>query len=280
MSIYVITHKSYDFPSSKLYKPLVVGKAINNVDLHEHAGVVYDDVADNISHRNREYCELTGLYWLWKNSDEKYLGVCHYRRYFASNTQSNIDDSCSVLGKQVISEPELEQLLEQADMIVPTALFIGPRTVFSQFINAHYVKDILLLKDIINMIYPDYSLSFEQVMNQSILYPFNMFIAKKEVFNKYCEWLFSILFFYEKKNNISEYDSYQRRLYGFLAERLFTVWIVHNYTKYIIRENDVVTTEIIPLPKASMKDIVRLKWNNFKYLKVKFLSILMFNLLK
>ena len=239
MSIYVVTHKEYDFPASIVYKPLVVGKAINNLILAEESGVIYDDINDNISHMNKEYCELTGLYWLWKNCDEKYIGLCHYRRYFSSGE----NDSCSVKGKKVMSETELNELLNHYDIIVPTAISFGKRTVFSQFMKVHYIQDILLLKDCINIIHPEYVPSFEKVMNQSILYPFNMLITKKDVFDDYCDWLFSILFFYEKKCDISNYNNYQRRLYGFLAERLFTIWIVHNYTNYSIKERDVVNDQ-------------------------------------
>ena len=62
-----------------VYMPLQVGKALSDVDL----GVQGDDEGDNISTKNPNYCELTGLYWAWKNlKDADYIGLAHYRRYF------------------------------------------------------------------------------------------------------------------------------------------------------------------------------------------------------
>ena len=39
------------------------------------------------SERNGNFCELTGLYWAAKNLDSDYIGIVHYRRYFASRLQ-------------------------------------------------------------------------------------------------------------------------------------------------------------------------------------------------
>ena len=69
----------------------------------------------------------------------------------------------------------------------------------------------------------------------------NMFVTKREIFEKYCEWLFSILFELEKVTDISKYDAYQARIYGFLSERLFNVWL--NKQNYKIVEVDVLMLE-------------------------------------
>ena len=63
-------------------------------------------------------------------------------------------------------------------------------------------------------------------MNGNEMHCFNMFIAPKRIMDSYCNWLFSILFELEKKNTyVNLYDDYQKRIYGFLAERLFNVWL-------------------------------------------------------
>ena len=69
------------------YLPIQVGKAISNTDL----GVQGDNTGDNISEKNQSYCELTGIYWAWKNlKNVDYIGLCHYRRYFDFHKQGNM----------------------------------------------------------------------------------------------------------------------------------------------------------------------------------------------
>lgn len=58
--IYVVTHKDISLKSPENYKIIGVGNnSIINEDFHDNTG-------DNISSKNKNYCELTALYWLWK----------------------------------------------------------------------------------------------------------------------------------------------------------------------------------------------------------------------
>lgn len=76
--IYVITHKSFD--DSKIeqtyHRILHVGTNKNYKSWY-----LKDNTGDNISSKNANYCELTGLYWIWKNSNEPaddIDGLVHY----------------------------------------------------------------------------------------------------------------------------------------------------------------------------------------------------------
>ena len=62
-------------------------------------------------------------------------------------------------------------------------------------------------------------------MNGTKLHLFNMFVMKREDFDRYMKWLFDILFELEKRIDISNYDSYQKRVFGFLSERLWNIWL-------------------------------------------------------
>lgn len=68
-----------------------------------------------------------------------------------------------------------------------------------------------------------------------------MFITNKINYDSYCKWLFSILFELEKHIDLTGYNEYQKRIYGFLSERLLNVWIKHNKLK--LCEVGVLSTE-------------------------------------
>ncbi len=221
--ILIATHKKYDFPKNNLYTPIHVGKALNK---HEF-GYLTDDTKENISVKNHSFCELTAYYWAWKNNyfaNNKYCGFSHYRRYFAGNLKFK---NFSILSKE-----EIENILNNYDIIVPKKRKYYIETIRSHYKNAHYIKDLNLLEEIIKNIYPKYLNDFYSVMNKKSLHLYNMFIMNTDLYNKYCLWLFTLLFELEKKINILEYDKYQSRVFGFLSERLFNVWILHNKLKF------------------------------------------------
>ncbi len=86
LKIILVTHKEYDFPNAKYYIPIQVGKALSSHKLN----IQGDDVGDNISIKNSSFCELTALYWVWKNNfigDSDYVGFVHYRRYFSGERE-------------------------------------------------------------------------------------------------------------------------------------------------------------------------------------------------
>lgn len=217
IKILVATHKKYWMPKDEVYLPIHVGKK-GKGDL----GYIGDDTGDNISYKNPNYCELTALYWAWKNLSCEYIGLCHYRRYFSHRCISrNLEDK----RKHIFQKRDYEKLLIKYDMILPKKRNYYIETVRSQYNHAHYKKDLDKVENIIKEFYPEYMNSFYNVMNSKSLYIYNMFVMKKSLFDKYCLWLFDILFVLEKEIDISEYDKYNKRIYGFLAERLFNVWI-------------------------------------------------------
>ena len=116
--------------------------------------------------------------------------------------------------------------MKDYDIILPT-MGHTYMTVYKQYEKYHDINDLLLCGKIIKKKYPDYYPEFEKLLKQKKYYPFNMFIAKKELIDEYCEWLFDILFESEKTINktLETKDKYNKRVYGFLSERLFNVWI-------------------------------------------------------
>ena len=98
IKILVATHKKYDMPTERIYLPIHVGKAGK-----ESLGYQGDDIGDNISWKNTSYCELTGVYWGWKNLQCDYIGLCHYRRYFLRKYSGGGSCLSAFCGKDLIS---------------------------------------------------------------------------------------------------------------------------------------------------------------------------------
>lgn len=210
IKIIVATHKEYIMPTDPCYLPLHAGAAISG-----KLPYAPDDTGDSISEKNRNYCELTALYWAWKNIDADVIGLCHYRRLFKGN-------------KREATAEEIESWIKHADVILPRHRNYFIETNYSQYIHAHHKEDLDETLSIIKEKYPEYLGSWGKIMGSTKGHRFNMFIMKKEVLNRYCEWLFSILFELEKRLDISSYSAYDSRVFGFVAERLIDIWIDNN----------------------------------------------------
>ena len=83
IKVIVAAHKKYQMPKDTMYIPVQVGAEGKNI-IEEYK---QDSEGENISNKNPYYCELTGLYWAWKNLEADYIGLVHYRRYFTKNVK-------------------------------------------------------------------------------------------------------------------------------------------------------------------------------------------------
>lgn len=221
IKIIVATHKKYRMPSDSMYIPVHVGREGKN-----DIGYQGDNIGENISLKNPYFCELTGLYWAWKNLDCEYLGLSHYRRHF-SNGKKN-EDKFSM----IIDQNRVNDLLDKTDIIVPKERKYYIESIYSHYIHTHYEKDLQETRNIIKRKYPDYLSIFDNRMKMTHAHMFNMFIMKKELADQYCEFLFDVLFELENSLDISDYDSFQARLYGRISELLFDVWLDKNNLSY------------------------------------------------
>lgn len=219
--IIVATHKPYWMPDDDIYLPLHVGHYGK-----DSFGICGDDTGDNISDKNAHYCELTGLYWAWKNLDADYMGLVHYRRHFASPGQHGDKK------ERVITGDELRKLLEDREVILPVVRNYYIETNYSQYVHAHHSEDLECARHILERDYPRYLNAYYTVMKRTYGHRFNMFIMKKELLDKYCTWLFDILFKMEKTLDISTYTPNDSRVFGFVGERLLDVWLEANRIAY------------------------------------------------
>lgn len=215
--IYIAAHKQFTSLEMDGYIPLQVG-AENNIDL----GYLKDNVGDNISEKNSNYCELTGLYWIWKNCNDEYKGLVHYRRYFG---KSNLKIGPS----NIYTYQEMVKMLEKADIVLPYLESFKQNAKKEILINCCTPEIFECLNNIIISKYPSYKETFDSFFNSNRASLFNMMFCKKEIFDDYCSWLFDILFELEKNISLDDLNDYQKRLYGFLSERLLNVWVIHQH---------------------------------------------------
>jgi hypothetical protein len=211
-SIYIVVHKQVNLPDLKGYTPIVVGN-------HQvkYKGCVQDNTGNNIAEKNPNYCELTALYWIWKNySGTDKVGLCHYRRFFTNHKWSMWPTSIQRIGK----------ILEQYDAIVPQTWTCLDYTVEEWFLRGNGRKhDLENLRNVIKRFYPDYLDCYDYVMNGNEAFYYNMFVMPYYLVDEYCKWLFDILFEMEKITDLTGYSSQESRIYGYLSERLFNVWV-------------------------------------------------------
>ena len=235
MKIYIATHKVVDLPVlSEVYEPLLVGSF--NKDIHKY---LRDDCGENISAKNPNYCELTGIYWIWKNVKEDIVGLCHYRRFLSKSLFSKSS-------AHFISEDDLEKDMVKGgiDIILPQKHYFTDQ-IISEKSTAPNMEDMKVVRGVINDLYPEYIAEYDHFVSGCSAYLYNVVVAKKPIFDAYCQWLFDILFETEKRMNPDTYihDSYRKRMFGFISERLFNVWIMHNQNVYRIKEYQLVNTD-------------------------------------
>ncbi|MCQ2378618.1 MAG: DUF4422 domain-containing protein [Victivallaceae bacterium] len=209
IQIVVAAHKFYPMPPEEMYLPLHAGRALTGVE----TGFAGDDTRDNISSRNRTFCELTCLYWAWKNLDADFIGLCHYRRYFKGGAGG------------ILTGAEAETILSRTPVVVPKKRRYVLETNFQHYVHAHHRRDLAETRRILAEKYPDDLGAFDRVMRRRSGRRFNMLIMRRDLFDGYCAWLFDVLFELEKRLDISSYDDYSRRVFGFVGERLLDVYL-------------------------------------------------------
>jgi len=180
------------------------------------AAAVQDDSGDNISYKNGNYCELTALYWIWKNrlaveksDSRKYFGLFHYRRWLD------------------VSDADLESISSHGiDAVLPFP------TVHEPDIRSHharYVKetDWDAMLQALRELAPEYYAAYGRIFSQEYLYNYNILIAKADVLKRYCEWLFPIL---ERAEELSLPKGSGRadRYIGYLGENLLTLYFMYH----------------------------------------------------
>lgn len=260
--------KDFKFLNDSVVTPLQVGAA-NGTNVCE----VKDNTLDNISDKNYFYIENTGTYWIWKNvTGAKYKGQMQYRRPLDGvNENLDFDDVFSrykVITCKPFNHPANSQPTNENPMFIPAM------TVEQGYAFSNCIDDLRVIEMVIELYYPEYKESYiKYIKNGENLYYSNGFIMKSEDFDKYCEFLFDCLDKYQQFVDVStpqklmervvynmevgkypkhmspetrtkEGIRWQMSIGGFLSERLWTLWLLHNFKD----------EEIMKLPYNKMEE--------------------------
>lgn len=269
-SIAVATNKAYPMPRAKVYLPMLVGAALleKKDPLLSDQRFQRDDIGENISDRNRLYCELTGLYWMWKHCDADNIGLVHYRRYFGSPQKNSIPSRMSKHAAQrVISEKELMEYLQKHRIIVPQKRYYIIETLFSHYKHTHYETHLDKTRLVISRQCPEYLEVYDKVLRQKWGYMFNMSVMRRDLMDQYCSWLFPILFELETMVDTSNLSPYNARYVGRIGELIFNVWLRFQLDDGVIQKKDIKELPLLMIDKVNW-----LK-KGIRFLKAKFLHI-------
>lgn len=187
-------------------------------------GFLKDNVGDNISEKNPQWSELTALYWGWKNlKNTKYAGLCHYRRYM------NVD----------ITNENIDQLMKNYDMmVVDYYKDFDYKIVAKGLQSALSQEDYWLYIDTMLAMYPDIKQTLlDYHYNNNTFVPYTIFVARKELYDEFCEFMFPVLFELEKRILPHSYNR-QKRIIGYFGE--WTLGLFIAYKKLRVRKEELV----------------------------------------
>lgn len=211
IKILVCAHQKGSIYQNNVYMPVQGGKSISSIDL----GIQGDDTGDNISEKNKRYCESSVLYWGWKNlKDVEYIGLAHYRRRF----------------KLKITADNIDGLMSGIDFIV-----VKPRILHCPIVgflnNLICGEDVYIFIDTILDLYPNYRktiIDYYYTSNKFI--PYSLFITRRKDLDNYCDFLYNILFKVEKRIRPANYTRLNRSL-AYMGEFLLGLYCMHNNLK-------------------------------------------------
>jgi len=225
--VFVVTHKDAKLDAlPEGYRIIHAGHAVAKQDF----GYLGDDTGDNISTLNLYLNEVTALYWMWKNTTHAIIGLNHYRRFFT------VADDTSFAVQKILSRAAAEEILREYDIIVAEnhALRLSVScwqkrlsgSDLEEFVAGIFKKHIALKQ-------PDYLDAFDRVDNAYTAFQYEIFITRRNIFEAYCEWLFSFLLdvtaeVFDRTNIRQLSNPRKYRIISFITERLMTVWLRKN----------------------------------------------------
>lgn len=279
IKILVSCHKPVCTPKNDMFIPVHVG----SLGKEAIEGCQRDDEGENISSRNFTFCEMSGQYWAWKNLSADYIGQCHYRRYFCfdgkshkANDHAQIEDEClspySINDYMIADELAIRKNVEPYDLVrapywsvkgVPTP--DGPKKTIREHMVAYgLVADEAFdrLVSICGELQPDYCDELVSYLNGDKYLGYNCFIMKRQLFDRLCEFEFSILDKFDSEFSYEGLTATQKRICGYLGEVLYSVFVAH-VSKEGVSVNEIPLVFFDETPKPAFLEAKRNAVNIF-----------------
>lgn len=224
MEIYVVTShlnkgKAVESGGGKGVLLIQAGAALTSVRM----GCLTDATGDHISEKNRDYCECTALYWIWKNTGgQEYVGLSQYRRRF------RIDAS----GIRYIKEQDIDGVT-----VLPQFNHCSNKEFFSIYSLRH---DLLFMREAILEIDPAYEKVMDQYEQAHFFIPCNMAILKRAWFDRYCAFAFAVAEKIEERYRAALIVSRKDRYMGYLFENLLSIFLIRYHEQMRLAYTDMV----------------------------------------
>ncbi len=256
---------------------------------HTRCGAVYDhrpditmdgdNTGNNISFLRSNFCELTVMYWAWKNFDANYYGLCHYRRYLSLSEQSfernnrgyvyeRKLDAKTIKKYSLNSKSAIKKLTRSYDMIFGGSMNVDDIDFLYEGKRAKCVHDIfmtqehlydneapILVLELIDELFPQYSEAAKEYMESKEYYAYNCFVMSKELYDLLCEFQFGVLTEFVKRFDMTGYTGNKIRTPGYMSEIMYGVFIywLKRQEKYRVNEVDLVFFSDTNKPKTPVK---------------------------
>lgn len=223
LAVIYVARSAFDRPLCRSYplvpyeKEIQAGAALTEIRLSD--GILTDCQGENISDRNRQFCELTALYWIWKHAQEEIIGLAHYRRRFILP-----EDWC------------MRMQMYRIDVILPLPLYVAP-SLEENYKKRHDPADWNYMMDCLKERCEEEYKEAKAFFKKNLYSPCNMFIMRRNVLDELCSWLFPVLFAAAEHGGEKK-DCYQNRYPGFLSERLISFFFEKNRNKYKVVYSD------------------------------------------
>lgn len=189
-------------------QPIQAGADLSEIRVAE----LLDNTGIHISGKNKQYCEMSATYWVWKNTDHAWKGIEHYRRH-------------------LLVSPEM--LHDDIDAVLPLPYICYPNTMtqFRRFVGEEVLQALLKA---LQELHPDEYEDYCQILYGQYQYTYNLVCAKAEVFDMYCKWFFRITEYMETMADAVPVLASTRAL-SYVAEVLTNLYFMYHQDKLKIK---------------------------------------------